>query len=512
MIEQFLKPNPEGLSKIKHIVVLMLENRSFDNMLGWLYDGKEPPGGQHFEGLRDDMWNPLDNIDGDGIPFVEQVYVRKNGEKPANGPYAQTQKRQYSENLCFPNPDPGEGYGDTNHQLFEVYNVPALYPPDPVNFGFVNNYKNAMLYGAYSFGDSPTDPRDIMACYTPKQTPVLSALAQEFCVCDHYHCSVPSQTIPNRDFVHAATSTGLVNNGPGDNCDAKTIFNQIEDAIDQGRSDLSWRIYCGEKWDKDTNKAQLFSLTQTIMTQLQDEKFQPNIQFIDDFYDAAKNNALPSYAFLEPNFSGPNQNDQHPSQDIRPGEKLIADVYNAVVNSPQWKETMLIITYDEHGGCFDHVPPPGGAVPPDGKPGTPGEEGFLFNRFGVRVPTVIVSPYVTKGQIARPEAYVPFDHSSIIATVRNCFGLDGYLTQRDENAPDLSCVLTHSRPRRDKPKVKPLAYVSDKPAEQQGNDLNQHCANTLKVVSGIEQKNGESTHQYIHRAYHQHFVKRAKPK
>lgn len=510
MAEQYLDPQPDALKKIKHIVVLMLENRSFDNLLGWLYDEQDPPDGQYFEGLRKDMWNPLSNVDSNGVPFTEQVYVRKNGQKPAKGPWAQLHKRKYSENFQQPNPDPGEGFKDTNQQLFGTYDVANLYPPDPTNMGFVNNYKDAMLYGAYSFGDTPTDPRDIMACYTPEQVPVLSQLAREFCVLDQYHCSVPSQTIPNRDFVHAATSSGLVNNGPNDTCDAKTIFNLIQDAIEQeNRSDLSWRIYCGEKWDKDKHDMQLFSLTQTIMTQIQDEKYQPNIQYIDDFYQAAKDGKLPSYSFLEPNFSGPNQNDQHPSQDIRPGEKLIADVYNAVINSPAWDETMLVITYDEHGGCFDHVPPPGEAMPPDGKPGTPGQDGFLFNRFGVRVPAVVVSPYVRNGLIARPSGYTPFDHTSIIATIRHCFDLSHHLTERDRNAPDLSCVLTNKYPRRDKPEVKPLSWESRNWDKHDYNDLNDHSAKKLHELSGLTKQQGESTHDYIHRAYHEHFVKRS---
>ncbi len=367
------------------IVVLMMENRSFDNMLGWLYDEQDPPDGQSFEGLKRKLWNPLNNIDADGIPFIEQVYVRKNGQPPGYGSRA-IKERTYSENFCLPCPDPGEGFKDTNHQLFEYYEVGQLYPPEPTNCGFVNNYANAMLYGAYSFGDRPTDPRDIMACYTPEQTPVISTLARQFAVCDQWHCSVPSQTLPNRDFVHAATSTGYVNNKPDGDCDAKTVYQLIQEKIEAGDSDLSWRIYSGEKDGKQ------FSLTRTIMTQLQNSDYDKNFQPMSEFYKAAKQGQLPSYCFLEPQFSGPLQNDQHPPQDIRPGEQLMADVYNAVVNSPNWEETLLVITYDEHGGCYDHVAPPNNAMPPNGYSGKPGQDSFMFNRFGVRVPTVVKYP------------------------------------------------------------------------------------------------------------------------
>ena len=498
MSDQYLKPNPDALKKIKHIVVLMMENRSFDNMLGWLYDDEEPPHGQQFEGLHKGLWNALDNIDADGVPFKEQVYIRKNGEAPSYGSRA-ILKRSYPENFCLPEPDPGEGFKDTNHQLFEYYEVASLYPPIPTNGGFVNNYASAMLYGAYSFGDRPTDPRDIMACYTPEQTPVISTLAKQFAVCDHWHCSVPSQTLPNRDFVHAATSTGFVNNKPTGDCDAKTVYQLIQDKIDGGDNTLSWRIYSGE------SNGQPFSLTRTIMTQLQDKAYDTNFKPISEFYKAAEKGELPSYCFLEPQFSGSEQNDQHPPQDIRPGEQLMADIYNAVVNSPNWDETLFVITYDEHGGCYDHVAPPNNAMPPNGYGSDPGQDGFLFNRFGVRVPTVVISPYIKQGLIARPSGYTPFDHTSIIATVCGCFDLDGPLTERDKKAPDLSCLLTLGDPRKDKPAVTPLSCTAKK--SDQENDLQQLAADCLDKTTGIKRKDDESAHDYIHRAYHKHFVK-----
>ncbi|WP_395377371.1 alkaline phosphatase family protein [Marinicella sp. W31] len=501
MTDQYLKPNPEALKKIKHIVVLMMENHSFDNMLGWLYDQQKTSDGQHFEGLQDNLWNPLNNIDSDGIPFIEQVYVRKNGEPPKFGP-RKLKEKDYPVNFCLPDPDPGEGFKDTNHQLFEKYDIGQLYPPIPTNMGFVNNYMNAQLYGTYSFGDSPTDPRSIMACYTYEQTPVLSTLATQFAVCDHWHCSVPSQTLPNRDFVHAASSTGFVNNKPTADCDAKTVYQLIQDAIDNdNRTDLSWKIYSGE------SKGKFFSLTRTIMTQLHDPAFNNNFKPIQAFYSDAKAGNLPSYTFLEPQFSGPLQNDQHPPQDIRPGEKLMADIYKAVLNSPAWEETLLVITYDEHGGCYDHVAPPS-ATPPDGYPGTPGQDGFMFNRFGVRVPTVVISPWIKAGTIARPSGYTPFDHTSIIATVRNCFGLSTHLTERDKKAPDLSCLLTLDAARSDQPEVTPLPLPSDLTDQDQNNDIQTNSADVLQKISGIKPEKGEKIHDYLHRSYHQHFYEK----
>lgn len=493
---QYLKPDPTALKRIKHIVVLMLENRSFDNLLGWLYDDEPPPRAQRYAGLHRDLWNPLNIIDADGIEFIEKVYVRKNGEPIGRRPYGE--QPADAPNFRQPDPDPGEGFRNTNQQLFGFYDVPALYPPEPVNMGFVNNYKNALQYGAYSFGDAPADPRTIMSCYTPEQTPVLSTLARQFAVCDHWHCSVPSQTLPNRDFVHAATSTGFVNNHPESLCDARTIFNQLQDAIDDGHGELSWRVYAG------AHKNKLFSLTRLIMTQLHDRRFDGNFKKIDQFYLDAKNGKLPSYSFLEPQLSGPGQNDQHPNADIRPGEQLIADVYNAVVNSPQWNETLLVITYDEHGGCYDHVPPPNHATPPSGgKYGDPGQDGFRFNRYGVRVPTVVVSPWIEAGTIARPAGWTPYDHCSIIATVRRTFGLKDPLTKRDEYAPDLSGMLGRTRARRDKPKVKPLPYKAL--PEAQVNDLHRIVEMVLEKLTNTSRPDEQKIVDYVHQAYEAYF-------
>ena len=497
-MSQYLEPNKTALQKIKHIVVLMLENRSFDNLLGWLYEKEAPPRGQEFNGLHSGLWNPLDNIDSDGIPFIEQVYIQKNGDPPIK----KFSKSSSSEpDFTLPKPDPGEGYKDTNHQLFQFYNVAIEYPPRPTNMGFVNNYKNAMLYGTLTYGDAPTDPRKIMTCYTPEQTPVLSMLAKQFAVCDEWFCSVPSQTLPNRDFVHAATSCGHVNNQPVANCDAPTIFNKIQDAIEQqDGADLSWKVYSG------TSKGQPFSLTRLIMTQLHNSAYDSNFVSINEFYKDASSGNLPSYSFLEPQFSDPGQNDQHPPSDIRAGEKLIADVYNAVVNSPQWEETLLVITYDEHGGCYDHVAPPGHAVAPD-KNGAPGQYGFTFNRFGVRVPAVLISPYIQAGTICRPSGFTPFDHTSILATIRNCFDLDSPLTARDEAAPDLSCVLTLETARTDKPLVSPLPFSSEE-QKPQVNELHKTIAGVLTNLTGERHSEDKSIHDFIHQAYKDFFHSR----
>ncbi|MEN2282094.1 alkaline phosphatase family protein [Algoriphagus sp. SE2] len=514
-MSQNLEDQTARLQKnIKHIVVLMLENRSFDNLLGWLYYDEKPSDNQEFEGLNYGLWNPLNNVDSDGIPFIEKVGIEQNGEKK----YSYGREIPNPENFCLPNPDPGEGFKDTNYQLFSHYNVAQNYTPAPINMGFVENYQNAMLYGAYSFGDAPSNPRDIMKCYTPAQTPVLSGLAKGFAVCDNYHCSIPSQTLPNRSFVHAATSDGSVNNSPNAFCTQKTIYNQIQDAIDnQNRKDLSWGIFGNnlmstseKKKEEDASGAfgkGYFSLTRLCMTQLHDPKFDSNFGTLDDFIQKCNNCTLPSYSFLEPTYGGEGQNDQHPPNDIRPGEKLIADVYNAVKNSKAFDSTLLIITYDEHGGCYDHVAPPGEAKNPD-PTNTAGQDGFLFNRFGVRVPCILVNPYISQGLIARPSGNVPYDHTSIIKTVQECFQLDGNLTERDKAAPSLSGVLTLDTARTDFPEVTPLIWDT-KVNLSHVNDLHRTMANVVSQLSGVPSTDGEKILDYLQSNFNKLFIKKS---
>ncbi len=495
-IDQYLPPRPDALARIDHIVVLMLENRSFDNLLGWLYDAAPPPRGQHFEGLRGDMWCPLANVDPDGVAFTEKVYVHRNGDPVKRGQHGRPQPAPADFRL--PAPDPGEGFIDTNEQLFGHRQVADLYPPEPTCQGFVNNYAGAMLYGSYAFGDEPADPRAIMTTYTPEQVPVLSTLARQFAVCDAWHCSVPSQTLPNRDFVHAATSAGQVNNKPEAICDAETVFNRLQAA------GIPWRVY------GNTQQGKLFSLTRTIMSSLHDPALAANFVAMDRFAQDAAAGELPAYSFLEPQFSGPEQNDQHPDADIRPGDKLIADVYSAMSSSPAWDKTLLVVTYDEHGGCYDHVAPPSGAQAPDAKPGTeggmdagaPGQCGFRFNRFGVRVPAVLVSPWIEAGTVARPAGYTPFDHTSIIATLNHRFGLQT-LTARDAAAPDLSCVLTLEAPRTDVPAVTPLQWTSATHGLE--NDLHAIVAEVLAHLTGEPVPTEESLTTFIHDAYERQF-------
>jgi len=399
------------LVTINHIVVLMLENRSFDHMLGFLYadSGNISTAGQPFEGLTGTESNP-------GATGTAPVTVFKIQAGAAN-------------TYFLPGSDPGEGYTATNAQLFGSNTAPT--PPVATNQGFVSDYSYTLGWEATEKWSilAGTAASDIMGMHTPDTLPVLSALARGFAVCDYWYGSVPTETLPNRAFVHAATSQGHMDDTTK-SFTAPTIYAALS------AQKISWMI-CG--YDADP----LTRMTFSDLTNAADANFG---QFAD-FQTAAANGTLASYTFLEPSW-GSSGNSQHPNYDVALGEQLIHDVYYALRNSPVWNETLLIVTYDEHGGCYDHVPPPAGAVPPDV---TAGEYGFDFKRFGPRVPTVLISPWIPAGTVFRvPEGSMPFDHTSILKTIEQRWSVPP-LTARDAAAPDVGAVLTLAAVRTDDP-------------------------------------------------------------
>jgi phospholipase C len=269
----------------------------------------------------------------------------------------------------------------------------------------------------------------IMGMFPPAALPVLSGLAAGFAVCDHWYSSVPTETFPNRAFACAATSQGHMNDGTA-SFTVPSIFGLMT------AHSLSWKIY-GYNEEPLTRK----NFPDTLSA--------PDSRFgrFADFQSDAGAGTLPQYSFLEPRW-GSTGNSQHPNYDVSLGEKLIQDVYNAVRNGPGWNQTLLFITYDEHGGLYDHVPPPSGATPPDS---TPGEFGFDFTRFGVRVPAVLVSPLIPAGTVFRvPAGSTPLDHTSVLKTIQTRWGLPA-LTARDAAAPDIGDVLSLAAPRTDDP-------------------------------------------------------------
>jgi phospholipase C len=365
--------------RIDHLVVLMLENRSFDHMLGFLRSPEYP-----IDGLSGDEANPSS----DGGPDV-----RVSHNALAAGDL---------------NPDPGHDFEDVNVQLFGN-RAPVAGAPATMK-GFVRSY--ATIDATSRHGAS------IMKCFAPSSLPILSTLAREYAVCERWFSSVPGPTIPNRMFAHAGTSLYRVVPDP-DLSGLHTIFERFD--TDAAFHAADYRIYHQDG----------FTLLLTVPHLIEDRHgFRDYNRFAED----CRHGDLPAYTFIEPRYVNDARagsffaaNDQHPDHDVMEGERLIRDVYLAIRrNDTLWHSTLLLITYDEHGGIYDHVPPPD--IPATGDPSV--DNTFMFDRLGLRVPAVLVSPYIAPRTIVRTQ----FEHSSIIGTVRKLFGPGSLPLGRDATA------------------------------------------------------------------------------
>jgi phospholipase C len=411
---------PNQLSSVQHIVQIMLENRSFDHMLGFLYADKTGPGGVPFEGLT----GTESNLDANGNAVT--VY-----------PIDTSQPGAY----FMPGADPGEGYANTNSQLFGTGKAPS--PPLATNSGFVTNFAATIVWDGQN-NRSPlpgTVTSDIMSAFTPAALPVLSGLARGFAVCDHWFSSVPTETFPNRAFACAGTSQGHMNDGTS-SYTVPSIFGLM------AGHGLSWKIYG-------------YSSEPLTKANYPDTQSAAPARFgkFADFQADCAAGTLANYSFLEPSWESTG-NSQHPNYDVALGEVFLQQIYQALRGGPGWNQTLLIITYDEHGGIYDHVAPPTNAVAPDN---SVGEFGFDFTRFGVRVPAVLVSPLIAPGTIFNvPAGTTPIDHTSVLKTIEQRWSLPA-LTARDAAAPGLGDVLTLTTPRTDDPIAGVLAPVATGP-------------------------------------------------
>ncbi|MFZ1409899.1 MAG: alkaline phosphatase family protein [Micropruina sp.] len=499
-----------SMNNIEHVVVLMLENRSFDGLLGWLYEHDCPevnipplkPGDVCFQGLAGlDLTKFVNQADlGLSSPPV------RGTAGPATPPVA-----------------PGEEFEHVNMQYFDT-ETPA---PGAVATmtGVLQDFVNVMRALGYSDSDIQAMAPSIMQTCTQTQLPVLNQLARHYAVCDEWFASVPSQTNPNRAFLMTGTSHGLVNNGQletdkrakelesrlgmgigDDRFPESTIFNTLA-AADEDWAVFWQTSYLPHKISKLLHDApSLAALTALLspavsalllalltalkpysdyiddlasgrVTSAYTRRLFPAIQQISpadahfknlhDFHMLARAGQLPRFSYVEPawtiaqsstnagvkNLFTQMGNDYHPPGNMAVGEAFLKDVYSSLIaNQEAWNKTLLIITFDEAVGSFDHVAPPA-AVPPwgDAQPGFP-TNGFAFDRFGARVPTILVSPWIAKGTVFRSTTDVPYDHTSVIATTLNWVGQGGQVAsfgQRTANAPTFENVLTLASPRTD---------------------------------------------------------------
>jgi phospholipase C len=439
---QGMKPVADRTKALDHVVVIMFENRSFDHLLGRLY---QPGEVASFEGVIGKvLTNPIPD-------WAEHGADRKLV------PYG------IATNMNTPHPDPGEEYPHINTDLFGVLNPENRFMPlakmvapynapapgvEPTMDGFVTDYISMFMSEK---GRQPTydEYAQIMAGYAPEQMPVMSALARGFGTFDHWFCEVPSQTFTNRSFFHAATASGFVVNGsppasfPMHNT-AETLFERLES------KGLTWKVYC--------DKPSPASFTAIIHASRLRNRFATNFFTVDDFLDDAKNGTLPTYAFIEPNMWH-GHNDMHPPvsallhglpfdppSSLIGGEALLAQVYNAIrySSSPtgsNYLNTLMLVAFDEAGGTYDHVPPPP-APPPD--PAAPvGQMGFTFDRSGVRVPAIAISAWIPERTVVTEE----YRHTALIRTMRERWSLGAPFTARDAAAPDIAPILSLTTPR-----------------------------------------------------------------
>lgn len=428
---------------IHHIVVLMLENRSFDNVLGWLYadTANQPPRNipalpvPTYDGLSANaQWNTLPASAHDA-PGAQRFFATRG---VSAAPWYQQ-----------PNPNPREDYPSMLEQVFGTETPGAGARADMS--GFVASYAKA----------DPADPGRVMQCFSPEQLPILNKLARSYAVCDRWFGSLPCETLANRSFLHAGTSFGRLNNGDQlyeDNDPLpnfpfyggrRTVFDALDD------SHVSWRAYHDSLLAPSLTSTQFWTVWQ---------KLTHAASPFAEFERAARAGSLPAYSFVEPEYIV-GANDQHPGAgcDMRRGEELLLRTYNALSQGPAWNNTLLIILYDEHGGCYDHIPPPATAVPPDGSAPQFSVLGFApFRQFGPRVPAVLVSPLIEAGTVFRaPPGRNEYDHTSVLATLREWLfrpenGVPAVpatwlSSARAAAAPSVWPVLTRTVPRTDRP-------------------------------------------------------------
>jgi phospholipase C len=410
--------------RIEHVVVLMMENRSFDHMLGFL------PRKGHLRGLE-------------GLTGSEY-----NLADPAN---LNSQKFFVSRNACDELETQARGVGpphefaDVNRQLTNTDLDPSATLP-ATNNGFVRAWVQSLqsCLNSMHIEDPPTSAEmaRVMECFAPAQLPVLTTLAREFVLCDHWFCSIPGPTMPNRLFIHAATSCGYAHNAFGDNFSCRTIYNNLADA------GLTWSVY-HQNCDIVMNFTQLHYGASSDVDNLH---FRDYARFKQDIATGQ----LANYSFINPRFIThwgdlPEDvevaNSQHAPCDVRCGEKLIADVYNALrANESVWKKVLFVILYDEHGGFYDHVPPPTGVPNPDGIDSKTPNPVFDFTRLGLRTPAILISPW-----LPRMLDSTVYEHSSLLATVKKLFNLPDFLTQRDRHANSFEHLFEGARFRHDTP-------------------------------------------------------------
>jgi phospholipase C len=395
------------LERVDHIVVLMMENRSFDHMLGYLrLSGRRP----ELDGLLPEMANSYHDTSGKFPQYNDIAF-------PVHELLDTRMKKSQ---------DPPHGGSSVDNQLADN------------NGGFVQTYMDERG------GPTEVHPGDVMGYHTDKHLPVYDHLAEKFCVCDRWFSSVAGATFPNRLYSVTGGGAGKRDNESPPIYKLKSFVRHLDDA-----PPASWAWFVHDVspmlWAIDNDYPFHHLLNEHVAWF--DGHFRPP-HFGDTFIQRAAAGTLPSVSWIDPSFAdlrtglmrliSPPSNDDHPPSDVSAGQALALKIYDALASSPKWEQTLFVITYDEHGGFFDHVAPP--ANPPD-------DDATIFTRYGVRVPALVVSPLVGR----KSASHDLFDHTSIIKTILLRFCLNNStipnMGARVSAANHLGLLLTEETPR-----------------------------------------------------------------
>jgi phospholipase C len=350
--------------KIEHLIILMLENRSFDHYLGSL----------SLEGRRDIEGRPPAGF--------------ANPDTSGNA----VRSWDMQNNFC--------GYADPPHGWLPQH----ANAHGGQNDGFVKSYQAAYPTGQSAGAPPLPAPANLpMGYYTRETLPILYALADQFTVCDHWFSAVLSSTWPNRKYLHSGCRDGdndtqTLPPFPGFETTPFCDFLEEQRDPDTGQR-LTWRTYFSDLpflafWYK-------FAAFHAL----------DNFASVDQFVLDCREDRLPTISFIDPPFS---LADDHPSHDVRLGQKFIGLIVDALTNSESWAKSALVLLYDENGGFYDHVPPPPSFEAAAGVSPAPDDP------LGFRVPAVVISPYARRGQTAK----TAFDHTSIMKSISLRWSVD----------------------------------------------------------------------------------------
>ncbi|KAK7301765.1 hypothetical protein RJT34_12639 [Clitoria ternatea] len=422
---------------IKTVVVIVMENRSFDHVLGWLKSTRP-----EIDGLTGSESNRISVAD----PTSPEIPV--------------------TDDARFIVSDPGHSFQAIREQIFGSNDSSSK----PLMNGFAQQAES-MVNGM---------SRIVMSAFKPEILPVYTELANQFGLFDKWFASVPASTQPNRFYVHSATSHGAMSNVKKNlvmGFPQKTIFDSLNE------NGLTFGIYY------QNIPATLFFKSL--------RKLKNAVKFHEyglKFKRHAEKGKLPNYVVVEQRYFDLEimpANDDHPSHDVAVGQRFVKEVYEVLRKSPQWEEMAILITYDEHGGFYDHVPTPVEGVPnPDGIIG-PDPYYFRFDRLGVRVPTLIISPWIEKGTVIHepdgPTPYSQYEHSSIPATVKKLFNLkSNFLTKRDAWAGTFEKYFyIRDTPRNDCPETLPDVKMLRDSGPREDSSLSEFQVEMIQLASQL---------------------------